>query len=114
VASITASEPNRRALPPSSWESAEERTAALLEIARRGDAALAELALQAPDAEAYKAYLAERSRVSERLAQALDAVRERRAAPYDAARAAANDGAGRRRALAQRAGLPGCASVAGS
>ena len=74
-------------LPPSSWESAQERTEALYEISSSGDEALRGLESQAPDAETYERYLAERAKVTAQLRRALGALDDRDARIYDSARA---------------------------
>ena len=102
-----------QAQPPSSWESAEERTRALYDVAVGGDEALAALEPEAPDADAYSRYLAERAKVAAQLRRALGAFGDRNARLYDSARAAANDGAAARSRLAEQAGLPDCAAVSG-
>jgi len=102
-----------QAQPPSSWESAEERTRALYDVAVSGDEALAGLAPEAPDADAYSRYLTERAQVTAQLRRALGAFADRNARLYDSARAEANDGALARSRLAQQAGLPACAAVSG-
>ena len=102
-----------QAQPPSSWESAEERTRALYDVAVSGDEALAALEPEAPDADAYSRYLTERAKVAAQLRRALGAFGDRNARLYDSARAAANAGATARSRLAQQVGLPDCAAVSG-
>lgn len=99
--------------PPRSYPEAEERIEALLEIASRGDRALAGLTDEAPDPEAYARWLERRKQVAAKLERALEAIRDEDPGAYDEARAAANEGAGERRRLAEAAGLDACAASAG-
>ena len=100
--------------PPLTLEQARARVEELLETSSGADEALAELKDEAPEAEAYGAWLDARARVTTQLEAALRALEAGETAGYDEALGVANADVAERRRLATEAGLEDCARLAGS